>query len=286
MNRRRFCCGLLSGTLVGVSGCIGVGFSEGERDGAGGGSDRSTTDRGSSTSTPRTTTTTPERTTTTEIPKLAEFGYPSDICEADVVEDFSIQAIVDPAFVTDWADHEIDPRYTREDADALTDDAVVVGRERDGRARAYPISVLWFHEVVNDTLDDPLLVTYCSICRTGLVAERRVEGEPTLFGVSGQLWRPPDRFIRASAEADRAFGADRWNASDPTPVRNGANLVMYDQRTRSFWSQAVGQAICGPATGTRLQIVPFTLTSWGDWRDRYPDTVVLLPPPASSVDPN
>jgi hypothetical protein len=126
-------------------------------------------------------------------------------------------------------------------------------------------------------------VTYCSICRTGVVAGRRVDGEPTRFGVSGRLWRQPDRYITASAKAGKAFGADRWNASDLPRVVDGATLVMYDERTRSFWSQAIAEAICGPMTGTRLSIVPSTLTPWGEWRATHPDTVVLLPPPHSSV---
>ena len=124
-------------------------------------------------------------------------------------------------------------------------------------------------------------MTCCSICRTGVVAERRVDGEPTRFGVSGQLWKPPDRYTTASAKAGEAFGADRWNASDLPRVVDGATLVMYDERTRSFRSQAIAEAICGPMTGTRLSIVPSTLISWGEWRATHPDTAVLLPPPSS-----
>ena len=225
---------------------------------------------------------------TVEAVPLAETGIPAEICETEVVEGFSIREIVDPAFDTDWTGYDIDPQYTRpgESGDreaGLAGEAVVVGHEHDGRARAYPVSVLWHHEIVNDTFGGPLIVTYCSICRTGVVAERRVDGEPTRFGVSGQLWKPPDRYITASAKTGKAFGADRWNASDLPRVIDGANLVMYDERTRSFWSQAIAEAICGPMTGTRLSIVPSTLTSWGEWRATHPETAVLLPPPHSSV---
>ncbi|MFB6302910.1 MAG: DUF3179 domain-containing (seleno)protein [Haloferacaceae archaeon] len=220
-----------------------------------------------------------------ETKRLARFGSPSDICDAEIIEDFSIKAIVDPAFDTDWTEYDIKPKYTRsDDGGRLDDGAVVVGLERGGRARAYPVSVLWHHEIVNETFGGPILVTYCSICRTGLVAERRVQGEPTRFGVSGQLWKPPDRYIQASAKKGTVFGADRWNASDSASVLNGPNLVMYDERTRSFWSQALARAICGPMTGTRLTILPSTLTAWDDWRSTHPDTELLLPPPHSSVD--
>ena len=127
-------------------------------------------------------------------------------------------------------------------------------------------------------------MTYCSLCRTEVVAECRVGGEPTRFGVFGQLWKPPDRYVSASAAAGNAFGADRWNASDVPRVIDAANLVIYDERTRSFWSQAIAETICGPMTGTWLSIVPSTLTSWGKWRADHPDTEVLLPPFHSSVD--
>ncbi len=83
----------------------------------------------------------------------------------------------------------------------------MIGRVDEGFARAYPLSVLWHHEIVNDTHGGPLVVTYCSICRSGLVADRRVRDEPTTFRVSGQLWRPPDRAISASEQAGRTFGA-------------------------------------------------------------------------------
>lgn len=212
-------------------------------------------------------------------------GNPPDICESDIAEDFNIKAIVEPTFGPDWAGIEVEGRYLKgAAAESLADDAVVVGLERGDRARAYPLSVLWYHEIVNDRFDRPLLVSYCSICRSGLVADRRIDGTATPFGVSGQLWMPPDRYISASAKAGRAFGAGRWNASDEASVREGPNLVMYDELTGSFWSQAIGQAICGPMTGTRLSILPSTVTSWSNWRGTHPETEVLLPPPHSGVD--
>lgn len=268
MDRRRFCVGVLCGTLGSLAGCNTAGVID---------------DRDPTAS--RRTAEAPERTATAvETVSLAETGQPPDICEAGVIEDFGIEAIVDPAFGSSWRDHDIDPTYLREDGDeGLVGSAAVIGRAAEGRARAYPLSVLWHHEIVNDTHGVPVIVTYCSICRSGLVADRRVRDEPTLFGVSGQLWQPPDRAISASEQAGRAFGADRWNVSDGTSVRDGANLVMYDGLTESLWSQAVGQAICGPMAGTRLDIVPSTLASWAEWREANPETEVLLPPPYSGV---
>jgi hypothetical protein len=152
-----------------------------------------------------------------------------------------IPAITEPAFGSDWSDTDF----------ALSDDDEVIGLTRDGTARAYPIRVLDYHEIVNDELGGPLLVTYCPLCGSGMTAVRTVRGEETVFGVSGYLYR--------------------------------ADLVMYDERTNSLWSQIMATAINGELTGDTLTLVPSSLTTWGAWRDDHPDTEVLLPPPASGT---
>jgi hypothetical protein len=154
-----------------------------------------------------------------------------------------IPAIVDPAFGGDWSDVDGEA--------SLTDDADVVGVVRGNDARAYPLAVLRFHEVVNDEFAAPLLVTYCPLCASAVVARRLVDGRATRFGVSGLLWQ--------------------------------SDLVLYDEATRSLWSQVLAQAIRGDRTGDRLELVPATVTTWGGWRDAHPDTAVLLPPPASGT---
>jgi hypothetical protein len=103
--------------------------------------------------------------------------------------------------------------------------------------------------VVNETFGGSLLVTYCPLCGSAVVAERLVDGEPTVFGVSGMLWRN--------------------------------DLVPYDRASESLWSQLLATAIRGPKTGTQLRLVPSTLASWGEWRTAHPETRVLLPPPGS-----
>lgn len=180
----------------------------------------------------------------------------------------AIPAVVDPAFASDWAGvsvtvssaplrETIEPR--------LSEGSQVIGVERAGRARAYPLSVLYWHEVVNDTVEprstagrtspdgagEPILVTYCPLCGSGVVAERSVAGAPAVFGVSGLLWK--------------------------------ANLVMYDRATGSRWSQLHATAIQGARTGHELRLVPATFTTWRSWRDAHPDTEVLLPPPYSNT---
>ncbi|WP_380677987.1 DUF3179 domain-containing (seleno)protein [Salinigranum sp. GCM10025319] len=229
---------------------------------------------------------------------LAEWGFPSTICQAEIREDVSIRAIVEPAYADSWDGLDVDDRYRTGFGvgDDLTDDSVVIGvtSAAGDRARAYPLSVVWWHEVVNDafgagpvhradsddTSDRPLLVTYCPICQSGLVAERRVGGAETAFGVTGQLWQPP-RIYAESATADgRVFGANGAGAAEP---RNSGNLVLYDERTRSYWSQFLARAICGEREGDRLTVLPSTVTTWTAWRDDHPETDVLLPPPYSTV---
>lgn len=157
----------------------------------------------------------------------------------------TIAAIVEPAFAEDWTG--LDPDGVSDPT--LPDGAPVVGVERDGRARAYPLRVLDWHEIVNDDLGGPIAVTHCVLCGSSVVIERIVDGAETVFGVSGLLWQ----------EA----------------------LVMYDRATESRWSQLLATAIQGPQTGERLAVVDSTLTSWGEWRAAHPGTVVLLPPPDS-----
>lgn len=206
---------------------------------------------------------------------LARSGVPQDICE-ESVRDIDIIEVVEPAFGPDWAGLEIGGQYGE-----LTDETVVIGVERDGRARAYPLSILWYHEIVNDRFGDPLLVTYCPLCKSGVVAERRVDGRSTVFRVSGLLWRPERMRAEAAKAADRVFGADM--TSGETEAINAGNLVMVDDRTGSYWSQLLAQAICGARTGDRLNIVPSEVASWSAWRDAHPDGEILLPPPYSGI---
>jgi hypothetical protein len=167
-----------------------------------------------------------------------------------------IPAIVDPAFGDGWTDVDVTDRDTHEGADSeliagFPADDRVIGIERGGEARAYPLRVLNGHEIVNDDLDGPLLVTYCPLCDSGVTADRVVGGEPSRFGVSGFLWH--------------------------------SDLVMYDEATESLWSQIMATAIHGPRTGDVLPLVPSTMTTWRSWREAKPETSLLLPPPHSGT---
>lgn len=221
---------------------------------------------------------TPEA-TATEVP-LAAQGFPATVCEEEINEEFHIRAVVEPAFADDWSGIDPDEKYTQGE-DRLPDGMMVVGLEAADRARAYPLSILWSHEIVNDRFSDPVMVTYCSLCRSGMVARREVEGEETVFGVSGLLWQAPEVNVRAAEQEGEVFGAS-VNESD-VDIRSSGNLVMYDEATRSYWSQILATAICGPMERTDLTLVPSTLTSWGEWHEEHPETEVLLPPPHSEL---
>lgn len=222
MRRRQVLGALVAGSLGGSAGCMTGGLS-------------------SSSPTPDPTTPRPAGRANVSLP------VPSEEIYTAVARD-QIPAIVDPKFGEDWGDVE-SPEGSS--SLRLDDSAPVVGVERGDTARAYPLAILNWHEVVNDQLGGAILVTYCVLCGSAVVTERRVADEPTVFGVSGKLWR--------------------------------SDLVMYDRRTDSLWSQLLATAIRGPQTGATLPIIPSSLTTWGEWRSSHPSTVVLLPPPASNT---
>lgn len=218
-------------------------------------------------------------------------GLPATLCEEEISPG-GLRPIVDPAFGRDWSGVDAEDRYG-----ALTDATAVIGLTADDdRARAYPISLVRFHEAVNDVFEPrskarrtesdggvggPVLVTYCSICRSGMVAERRVDGEATRFAASGLLWRPPGEHTAARIDDGTVFGATDENPD--ALIRNSGNLVLYDEATESYWSQLLAKAVCGPRTGETLTIRPSTVATWGEWRRDHPDGEVLLPPPASGT---
>ncbi|WP_440990794.1 DUF3179 domain-containing (seleno)protein [Haloarchaeobius baliensis] len=212
---------------------------------------------------------------------LAANGNPSTICSAPIVS--GIRAIVEPAFASDWSAVEPDNEFVYGEP-TLDDERTVVGVVADGAARAYPIDAFWRHEVVNDEFGGPILVTYCPLCRSGMVASRVVDGETLTFDASGQLWVPPEIYTRSMEQGGDVFVAgSRGLPGEDESVRNTANLVLYDVETESYWSQLLATAICGPHTDTQLAIRASILSTWGEWRTAHPGTDVLLPAPHSRL---
>ncbi|MGI9423311.1 MAG: DUF3179 domain-containing protein, partial [Hyphomicrobiaceae bacterium] len=131
-------------------------------------------------------------------------------------------------------------------SNALKDNVPVIGLEINGDARAYPIPVLMWHEIVNDTVGgEPVTVTYCPLCNAALVFHRKVGDQVLDFGTTGKL-------------------------------RN-SDLVMYDRQTESWWQQFTGEAIVGRLMGTELKLLPSRLESFSDFKQRHPNGKILVP---------
>lgn len=244
MKRRRYVASAL-GAVGSLAGCLGG--DDGQRSTGTGGSSTATTVR------PKGTTSSGPTDGGSTADPSGEYPVPESELERGAPRD-AIPAIVDPVFASDWSDVELEVQ-SYEGAQTiqphLDDGEEVLGIERGGETHAYPLSVLNWHEVCNDTFGGPLLATYCPLCRTGVAAVRRVNGEETRFGVSGLLWK--------------------------------SNLVMYDELTESYWSQVAATAIRGEKAGTTMELVPSTITTWAEWRRAHADTDVLVPPPESST---
>jgi hypothetical protein len=144
-----------------------------------------------------------------------------------------------------------DPKFINVSQETrLQDREPVMTLEMDGvQPRAYPIRYLTWHEIVNDAVAGvPVAVTFCPLCNSGIVFDRRVDGQVLSFGVSGKL-------------------------------RN-SDMVMYDRQTESWWQQAIGEGIVGHYTGKALTPLPAWMESWGAYKARNPDGLVMAQPGA------
>jgi len=133
------------------------------------------------------------------------------------------------------------------DADArIADQEPVMVYVENGDARAYPLAIMTWHEIVNDTVGGrAVAVTYCPLCNAGIVFDRVVDGQELTFGTTGNL-------------------------------RN-SDLVMWDRQTQSWWQQFTGEGIVGEMAGTQLEFLPSSISSWGEFKEAYPDGQALLP---------
>ncbi len=122
----------------------------------------------------------------------------------------------------------------------------VITLDLNGEVRAYPLRVLIWHEIVNDKIGDtPVTVTYCPLCNSAIVFDRRVQGKILDFGTTGLL-------------------------------RN-SDLVMYDRQTQSWWQQFTGTSIVGAMTGTKLSMIPSRIEAFEKFKQRYPQGRILVP---------
>ena len=124
---------------------------------------------------------------------------------------------------------------------------VIALEVEDEMPRAYPVRYLIWHEIANDAVGGvPVAVTFCPLCNSGIVFDRRVDGRTLSFGVSGKL--------------------------------RHSDMVMYDRETESWWQQAIGEGIVGEMTGRRLRPLPSWMESWDEFRVRNPEGLVMARP--------
>jgi hypothetical protein len=135
---------------------------------------------------------------------------------------------------------------TVDEADYLSPEDRVICIKIGDEARAYPLRILEYHEIVNDVVEDmAVAVTYCPLCDSAAVFDRSSPQGVREFGVSGLLYN--------------------------------SNVLMYDRtdETESLWSQIRSAGVSGPGVGVTLKALPLELTTWADWSVRHPETLVL-----------
>ncbi|PIY81813.1 hypothetical protein COY00_02260 [Candidatus Pacearchaeota archaeon CG_4_10_14_0_2_um_filter_35_33] len=130
----------------------------------------------------------------------------------------------------------------------IKDNELVLALTYNGVERVYPLQILVWHEIINDNVaGDPILITYCPLCGSGIAYERKIDlnGEKveTRFGTSGKLYN--------------------------------SNLVMYDKETDTYWQQIDGKAIVGTLTGQELKEISIDTVVWRDWKKTHKNSEVL-----------
>jgi len=145
-----------------------------------------------------------------------------------------IPPIHNPQYIAAAADQELGPLEP------------VLSIMINGDARAYPLRILLWHEIVNEVIGGvPVLISYCPLCNSGVVFDRRLDGRTLSFGNTGRI---------------RHF-----------------DMVMYDQQTGSWWQQFTGEAIIGDLTSTKMKLLPARLESLAKFRARAPQGKLLVP---------
>lgn len=136
------------------------------------------------------------------------------------------------------------------DADYLLDNDLVFGVSINGDARAYPLRILGWHEMMNDTVGgQPLALAYCTLCGAGVLYATDIDhprtNGPLIFSSTGLLYR--------------------------------SNKLMYDRQTDTVWDHFAGKPVMGPLRGSGivLEVLPMVTTTWADWREANPQTTVV-----------
>lgn len=134
----------------------------------------------------------------------------------------------------------------------VSPDKLVIGIELNGQAKAYPIQFIGYHHQVRDTVGgEPVMITYCTVCRTGRAYSPKVQGHPEVF---------------------RLVGMDHFNA------------MFEDATTKSWWRQESGEAVAGPLRGMQLPEFQTTQTSLHEWLSLFPNSLVMQADSAFSAE--
>jgi hypothetical protein len=129
-------------------------------------------------------------------------------------------------------------------SDSIRDEDLGIVVKNGDTVKYYPYNILVWHEIINDTIKgEEIVVTFCPLCGTAIVYDAKVNGEVREFGVSGKLYE--------------------------------SNLLMYDKKTESLWSQTLGEAVVGKETGSSLELYPSQRITFEKLKEDYPQAKVL-----------
>jgi len=143
-----------------------------------------------------------------------------------------IPALTDPDFLV------------ASEADYMRPDDEIIAYEHNGDAHAYPLRILVWHEIANDTVGGkPVAATYCPLCGTAMMFGREVNGRELTFGVSGLLYH--------------------------------SDVLMYDHQTESLWSQLKMECVAGEFAGQKLEWLASDQMKWSEWKEQHPGGKVL-----------
>lgn len=132
-------------------------------------------------------------------------------------------------------------------------DDVVIGVEVNGEARAYPVAMMVWHEIVNDELGgEPILVTFCGLCGTGIVYRRSIDDKALTFGLAGLLYH--------------------------------SDILLYDIETKSLWSRYLDEAVTGQLKGKAIDGLPFRMMTIAEWEEAFPESTVVSRDNGSEMD--
>ena len=172
--------------------------------------------------------------------ELQQYGFETPTCQKNI----DLNLVVSGGVSKNAIPAINNPQFVAYEQSTTPDNARGILININNAQRFYPYNILVLHEIINDNIGDThYAVTFCPLCDSGIVMDRKIHNAILEFRVSGLLYQ--------------------------------SNLLMYDTKTESLWSQARQKAIVGPYAGTKLDILPFQLLEFSEVKQKYPNGVVL-----------